>query len=325
MSLTPKNWHEFQHYKDRSPAWIKLHRGLLDDYEFSRLPVASRALAPLLWLLASEYADGKITASTDEIAFRFRTTERELVAALKPLIDKGFFITASAVLADCKRGASPEKKEEEEREIEEEKNIRAVAVATRPVVDDPFEEFWKVYPKRDGANPKTPARKKFIAAVKSGTDAREIIAAAKRSADEARSKGQIGTPYVPQAVTWLNQQRWGDYGQPEPVSVRTHEPPSANLPSDEELRRKYGASNGQRDATADIAEGKTADAATATGRPDNSRELLGQRGGDDSDALPGECSRDTPRRSGLRSLGDVLRQTPVLAAMGAERGPERDD
>jgi hypothetical protein len=77
--LTPKNWDTFQHYKDRAPAWIKLHRGLLDDYTFACLPVASRALAPLLWLLASEYEKGKINASAKEIAFRLRVSERELL------------------------------------------------------------------------------------------------------------------------------------------------------------------------------------------------------------------------------------------------------
>ena len=54
MFLTPKNWHAFQHYNKRNPPWIKLHRALLDDYEFSQLPVESRALAPMLWLIASE-------------------------------------------------------------------------------------------------------------------------------------------------------------------------------------------------------------------------------------------------------------------------------
>jgi hypothetical protein len=52
-----KNWAEFQHYKDRSPPWIRLHRSFLDDYDFHCLPVASRALAPMLWLLASENKD----------------------------------------------------------------------------------------------------------------------------------------------------------------------------------------------------------------------------------------------------------------------------
>jgi hypothetical protein len=114
--ITPKNWGEFQHYKDRAPAWIKLHRKLLDDYAFSRLPVASRALAPLLWLLASEYEGGQITATNEELAFRFRMTEKELVNALQPLIDNGFFQSDSAPLADRKRDASLEKRERRDRE-----------------------------------------------------------------------------------------------------------------------------------------------------------------------------------------------------------------
>ena len=55
MKITPRNWARFQHYNTRRPPWIKLHRGLLDDYQFHTLPLASKALAPLLWLLASEH------------------------------------------------------------------------------------------------------------------------------------------------------------------------------------------------------------------------------------------------------------------------------
>ena len=91
MTITPKNWSTFQHYKNRSPAWIKLHRGLLDDFAFSRLPVASRALAPLLWLLASEFDKGAIPYTYEEIAFRLRITEEDLVEAINPLIEAAFF------------------------------------------------------------------------------------------------------------------------------------------------------------------------------------------------------------------------------------------
>lgn len=58
MKLIPRRWSDFQHYKDRRPPWIKLHKALLDDREYQRLPLASRALAPMLWLLASESKDG---------------------------------------------------------------------------------------------------------------------------------------------------------------------------------------------------------------------------------------------------------------------------
>jgi hypothetical protein len=79
-----------------------------------------------------------------------------------------------------------------------------------PRQPDRFEDFWATYPKRDGANPKEPARKRFVAAVKSGADADAIIAGAKAySASEAK-RGNVGSPYIAQAVTWLTQRRWQD-------------------------------------------------------------------------------------------------------------------
>lgn len=111
MKIVPKNWRDFQHYKDRSPPWIRLHRKLLDDKDFHRLPVASRALAPMLWLLASESVDGQIDADPDNLAFRLRSSEKEIVTALQPLIDKGFFEVIegdSKPLADCLQHAVPE-------------------------------------------------------------------------------------------------------------------------------------------------------------------------------------------------------------------------
>lgn len=207
MILTPKNWKSFQHYKDRSPAWIKLHKALLDDYEFACLPVASKALAPLLWLLASEYEDGKIDATLDKLAFRLHMTRGDLANALSPLLEKGFF-DASEPLAERKQDACLEKEREEEKE--KRKNSRSVAVATRPSADD-FEEFWKSFPRRDGPNPRKPAEQRFYALVKAGVDPAAMIAGAKRLAADEGARGNIGTRFIPQAVTWLNQQRWDDH------------------------------------------------------------------------------------------------------------------
>jgi hypothetical protein len=121
MKITPKNWAKFQHYNTRRPPWIKLHRGLLDDYQFHTLPLASKALAPLLWLLASEQQDGIIEAEPAALAFRLRISEKDLVAGLKPLIDNGFFESASTMLAPCKQNGVSET--ETEVEVEKEKDI----------------------------------------------------------------------------------------------------------------------------------------------------------------------------------------------------------
>jgi hypothetical protein len=115
MKLIPNNWHDFQHYKHRNPPWIKFHKKLLDNMIFQRLPVASRAIAPMLWLLASESENGLIEKSTEEIAFRLRMLEKDVVSAIKPLIDNGFFNDADNVLASCLQDATTETEKSRDR------------------------------------------------------------------------------------------------------------------------------------------------------------------------------------------------------------------
>lgn len=122
--MIPKNWASFQHYKDRNPPWIKLHKGLLDDRAYTRLPLASKALAPLLWLLASESKDGSFNADVEELSFRLRMSEKEISQGLSPLIKAGFFTEihtpASAVLATGEQVAPDSCSETEERRGETE-------------------------------------------------------------------------------------------------------------------------------------------------------------------------------------------------------------
>ena len=85
-----KNWARFQHYKSRRPPWIKLHRTLLDDCIFLRLQTASRALAPLIWLLASESDDASVAGDHEELAFRLRIDKKEIDEGIKGLIASGY-------------------------------------------------------------------------------------------------------------------------------------------------------------------------------------------------------------------------------------------
>jgi hypothetical protein len=52
--LTVKNWKDFQHYAQRNPPWIKLHRAVLDDYAFCALPDVAKGHLMILWLYASQ-------------------------------------------------------------------------------------------------------------------------------------------------------------------------------------------------------------------------------------------------------------------------------
>ena len=141
MKLTPKNWDAFQHYKHRSPPWIKLHKKLLDDMAFQRLPVASKALAPMLWLLASESNDGVIHSSAEEIAFRLRMTEKEVLSAIKPLIDNGFFIDDSDMLASCLQDATTEKRQSRDRDRD---RVREETETPDGVSDSVFKDYLEV-------------------------------------------------------------------------------------------------------------------------------------------------------------------------------------
>jgi hypothetical protein len=142
MLLQPKNWAVFQHYKDRCPPWIKLHRDLLNDRVYMRLPIASKAIAPMLWLLASESKDGIFDGSLDELVFRLHITEKEYQSGVKPLIDNNFFTIVSGVLAERLQDAIPEREGETEKEIET-KREKATIVACPPDVDQQIWDDWK--------------------------------------------------------------------------------------------------------------------------------------------------------------------------------------
>jgi len=191
MRLIPRKWEDFQHYKDRAPPWIKLHKGLLDDRVFQRLPDASRALAPCLWLLASESKDGIFDGSTEELSFRVRQSEKWIEAALKPLIDKGFFIVvqdASATLAECVQVAVPET---------EERRGETEAAG--------FDIFWQAYPKKAAK----PAALKAFRSAKINGHLSEVLADVEAKAgcdDWQKENGK----YVPNPATYLNQRRWED-------------------------------------------------------------------------------------------------------------------
>jgi hypothetical protein len=79
-----------------------------------------------------------------------------------------------------------------------------------PRVNSRFDEFWKEMPKRDGDNPRKPAEKKFNALVKTGVDPDVMIAGARQASADARRRSIYGTKYVPQAIKWLNDQRFLD-------------------------------------------------------------------------------------------------------------------
>jgi hypothetical protein len=152
LSLTVRNWDKFQHYKARRPPWIKLHRGLLEDRAFLSLPLAAQALAPRLWLIASETDDGSLPDDPADLAFRLRCAESEVIPAVNALIQHKFLSgsldIASAALAPCEQLAAPETEVETEAEGEE-KQLSSPAAPLlfpapppKPTPVDAVMEYW---------------------------------------------------------------------------------------------------------------------------------------------------------------------------------------
>jgi hypothetical protein len=135
MRYRVKNWETYQHYKDRAPPWIKLHFALLSSQDWVTFDDASRVLAVACMLVASRN-EGEIDCSQSGLAYLKRVAYLNKTPNIKPLIESGFLIPASAMLADASevhRNATIET--EKRREREEKETTSAVSDKSLPAAE----------------------------------------------------------------------------------------------------------------------------------------------------------------------------------------------
>jgi hypothetical protein len=102
--LRIREWGRLQHYKHRSPPWIKLHRDFLRSPAWVIGDDSSRTLAIACMMLASE--------TDNRIPYDAKYVQRAACLNNEPdfaqLIETGFIelVDASNALADCKQEAS---------------------------------------------------------------------------------------------------------------------------------------------------------------------------------------------------------------------------
>ena len=123
-----KDWGEYQHYRDRDPKWIKLHRKLLDNADYFKLSAEAGKSLPLIWLIASE-KDG-VLPLVEDLAWRLHLPTKRTNAILRELGERGFIEplslseqNASKLLAEPEQNASLEKEREKETEEESETEV----------------------------------------------------------------------------------------------------------------------------------------------------------------------------------------------------------
>ncbi|CAB3782129.1 replication protein [Paraburkholderia fynbosensis] len=88
------------------------------------------------------------------------------------------------------------------------------------VADEEFEEAWRLYPKRDGGNSKTAARKAWDTRRREGIAATSMIEGVKRYAKQVVDAGNVGTRFVKMASTFFGPDHHFD-GEPDLASAPT--------------------------------------------------------------------------------------------------------
>ena len=132
------NLERWQHYKDRCPPWIKLHRDILNDYKYSCLQDASKLHLMMIWLLASQM-DNKLPNDPKWIASRINATDP---VNLKELIKHGFIVADSTALASCEQVDIAEAETETETETEGKQPCPGKPEPFTVSVDEIF-GFWR--------------------------------------------------------------------------------------------------------------------------------------------------------------------------------------
>jgi hypothetical protein len=88
------------------------------------------------------------------------------------------------------------------------KPIPPSPLSSKPLPDG-FEQFWAIYPKRDGAMDRKGSAKAFTAALRR-VSLTTILDGAEHFAQAMTARGKVGTEYIPLPRTWLNGDRWND-------------------------------------------------------------------------------------------------------------------
>lgn len=243
--LRVKNWASFQSYKDRKPPWIRLHKSLLDNFDFHTMSANARAILPMLWLLASEDGDpvsGLIRESYERISFRLRIPESDLEAAITEFRQKNFveeineqgqIVTEfrNEDVTKFRKSVTSEKKKEQRSEVESDLtsplDSTLESKPSAPSDDLPKKtkkgilfspaflllwSAWKTFEMEKGS--KFAAAKSYEKVTASGISPEVILAAAQAYCSRCM-KFQSKTKHV---STWLNQRGWEDDNSPPPSS-----------------------------------------------------------------------------------------------------------
>lgn len=127
----------------------------------------------------------------------------------------------SEQLVNSKRTADEQQMNTPEEVSSDTKNVKNEKKVKPNVSSDLFESAWKLYPKREGSNPKNKAASAWNARVQEGEDEQEMVSGLAKYVAFCKSKGSVGTGYVMQAARFFGPGK--EYTNEWAVAV-THSP-----------------------------------------------------------------------------------------------------
>ena len=190
-----KNWSQFQHFKDRRPPWIKLHREILDQRDINLISDCSFRVLVGLWLLASEDEgmDGRLPP-LDDIAFRLRISKANINKALVEL-EPWLCHDDNTMISERYQVDVPETETEAYRKEEE-------------AEEKMFDLFWVDFPRQRRGN-KAKAKSAYLRALKENRATESEIADGLMG---YVNSSEVAGGFAKGAEAWLNDDRWGsDY------------------------------------------------------------------------------------------------------------------
>lgn len=132
-----RNWENYQGYEKRGPRWLKLHVALINDPAWIGLPVAARALLPVLWIVAStQGTEGTLPDEPALLSILAHVTPEEVSQGLPALVAAGFIQREKTVARPATEVSGEKSRERVETERE---NNSAVPVPPSRPVEGEFE------------------------------------------------------------------------------------------------------------------------------------------------------------------------------------------
>lgn len=192
-----RNLEKHQHYKERCPPWIKLHRSILQDYEFCELSDTSKIQLVLIFLLASQI-DNKVPCNEGWIKKQIGVNSP---VVLKPLF-KGGFIELIHDASKGDEGTLATCKHTTDVDADSETETYTTTYKTTETYTEWFEEDWISYPRKAGS--KSKSKTCYL---------KSVTSLEKRKQFQEKTKVYLSTvsdpKYYKQGETWFRN--WEDH------------------------------------------------------------------------------------------------------------------